>query len=421
MKRPIAGTLIIASVALMPVVLWSLFGWRDITWDVIARWAGLIGLSLLSVNVILSARLKILGKLFHGLDRMYRVHHIIGCLTLLALLLHSNILILLHTNISVRAGYLFLTDTSDLGLIAGRFGLLLLISAMIVVLYFKVKYQWFITAQRVMGAVVFVGGYHALFVNGSDIRRITPLFIYMLALGGTAAAIYLYRSVFHRSLQRPYDYVIESVNVKELVTIVTLKPLSNPLQHYAGQFAFVRFDSKAVPSEQHPFTISSGSSSDHLIFSIKNVGDYTGQVTRLKPGDQARVDGPYGQFSATKIGGEHQTWVAGGIGITPFLSMARSNLNGIKIDLYYSVKQQSEAIFLAELEKIAAKNPLFRVFPIYTDKDGFLTAKAIKQKTGFGHEILLCGPPPMMKSLEKQLNAMGIKKANIHYEEFSLS
>ncbi len=421
MKRPLAGSALVAFLALTPVVLWSLFGWRDISWDVIARWAGLVGVSLLSINVILSARLKILGRLFHGLDRMYRVHHTIGCLTLLSLLLHANILILLNASISVKTGYSFLTDTSDFALIAGRFALLTLTSAMIVVVYFKVKYQWFITAQRVMGFVVFIGGYHALFVDGSDIRHITPLFIYMILLGGTAAVIYMYRSIFHRSLQRTYDYIVESVHVKELVAIVALKPLDKSLQRYAGQFAFVSFNSKGVPDEQHPFTISSGSSDDRLVFSIKNVGDYTSRIPLLKAGDKARVDGPYGQFSSTKIGGTHQTWIAGGIGITPFLSMARSNPQHIKIDMYYCVKQPSEAVFLAELQKIATKNALFNIFPVYTDKDGFLTAETIKQKTGIGQEVLLCGPPPMMKSLETQLITLGVKKANIHYEEFSLS
>lgn len=421
MKRISWGVVLISFLAMMPVVLWCLFGWRALSWDVIARWAGLAGLTLLSVNVILSARLKLLGRLFHGLDKMYCVHHIIGCLTLLSLLLHANLLILINADISLLAGYKFITNTSDLGLIAGRFGLLTLVSAMIVVLYFKVKYQWFILAQRIMGVVVFIGGYHALFVQGSDVRRITPLFIYMSLIGGLAAVVYIYRSIFHHKFHKTFDYIVESIDLKGLVTVIYLSPVKEKLQYYAGQFAFVTFYSGGVPTEQHPFTISSGSSEGNLIFSIKQVGDYTSLLPKLKPGDIAKIDGPYGQFSYMKIGGTHQTWIAGGIGITPFLSMARSLSSHIRIDLYYSVRQPHEAIFLDELKEIAAQNRSFNVIPVYTDKGGLLTAEAIKTRTGLGKEVLLCGPPIMMKSLKKQLVALGVKKSNIHHEEFSLS
>lgn len=404
----------------MPVLLWSVFGWRTVNLDVLGRWAGLIGLSLLAINILLSARLYAFDKLFGGLDRMYRVHHTIGCLTVIALLLHADLLILSYARFSLDAGYTFITSMSP-AIIAGRLGLIIMVSALILVLYFKLSYKRFILAQRVMGAVIFLGGYHALFAPGSDVRRITPLFVYMTVLGGTAAAVYMYRSIFHKPLNDTFSYNVTRVTVNGLVTTVRLKPVKKSISYYAGQFAFVSFKSKDVSSEVHPFSISSGSDSEELEFNIKNVGDYTATLPKLRVGDTAEVEAPYGQFSSTKIGGQSQTWIAGGIGITPFLSMARSLANNTPITLFYSVVKPEEAIFLNELKEIAKKHNHFRVIPFYTDTSGLLTASFITKHSDLGENILLCGPPPMMKALEAQFTEQGVKKNRIHYEEFKLS
>jgi predicted ferric reductase len=420
MKRPSTGSIIVAATAVFPLMVWSLFSWRQPSLDTFGRLAGIFGLSLLSINIILSARLKIFDSLFHGLDRMYRVHHTIGCITLISLLIHSNLLILSYASISPESAFTFLTSIEP-AMIAGRLGLLIMTSAMIVVLYINVKYQWFITAQRVLGSIIFLGGYHALFAPGSDIRTNTPLFIYMGIVGVLAASVFMYRSVFHKNLTRTYSYTIHAVSQHNKITHIKLRPLKQSLRHYAGQYAFVSFKGKNISHESHPYTISSGSDSTVLEFNIKELGDFTSTLSKLQVGDLVDIDGPYGQFSFTKIGGLHHTWIAGGIGITPFLSMARSIPSNLSVDLYYSITKPNEAIFLGELKEISVKHNNFRVHPIYTDKESLLTASRIQKVSGLGDKILLCGPPPMMKSLKNQLIQVGVKQHNIHYEEFNLA
>lgn len=115
-----------------------------------------------------------------------------------------------------------------------------------------------------------------------------------------------------------------------------------------------------------------------------------------------------------------QTWIAGGIGITPFLSMSNSLPdNGYEIDLYYCVNNKSEAIFLNELLKVSKKIKKFNVFPIYSDENKLSVDKLLKSNNS--EIFMLCGPRSMMKELEKQLINNGISRSNIYYEEFSLS
>jgi predicted ferric reductase len=137
------------------------------------------------------------------------------------------------------------------------------------------------------------------------------------------------------------------------------------------------------------------------------------------------VEGAYGRFSYGNFGNSQQIWVAGGIGITPFLSMARAlGPDVARVDLYYSVKNESELVGLAELQAVQAsgQNQVFRLFPFVADKQGFLTAAYIDQYSGGlqGKDVLLCGPPPMMKALKKQLRDLGVPRRRVHSEEFSL-
>ncbi|WZB73187.1 FAD-binding oxidoreductase [Achromobacter xylosoxidans] len=89
--------------------------------------------------------------------------------------------------------------------------------------------------------------------------------------------------------------------------------------HQAGQFAFVRFDRR---EGAHPYTIASAPRPDGAIrFEIKALGDYTSRLPgALRVGQPVEVEGPYGCFQLDADAGAPQVWVAGGIGVTPFLA-----------------------------------------------------------------------------------------------------
>jgi predicted ferric reductase len=301
----------------------------------------------------------------------------------------------------------------------GKVTLVMMIALITISVYIKVKYQWFITIQQTLGAMIFLGGYHALFVTGSDIRANPPLFAYFILLGGIAAGLYVYRSLFHRSIKRKLNFVVHSVWHSEAITIIWLKPLHKALAFYAGQFAFFQFSSAAVDTESHPFSISSGSNNEYIRIAAKASGDYTSEVDKLSVGDGVMVEGPYGHFSFTKIRSKRQVWVAGGIGITPFLSMAHSLPSDYKVTLYYCVRTSSQAIFREELEKVMSENPSLRVVIVCDDQNQRITAKEMISNSA--EDYLLCAPPAMMHSLEEQLRTLGVPKHNIHYEDFALT
>lgn len=420
------GLVFSCSIAVIPILLWLLFSPGGMPLvetsqklDVVAKIAAIGGLALLSFNIILSARLAIFERLFLGLDRAYRAHRIIGGSVIILLMLHGALITAKYSSISLLSGFEYLKPNLDIALMLGKTTLIVMICLVVISMYIKIKYQWFITIQRMLGAMIFLGGYHALFVSGSDIRANLPLFVYFCLLGGTAAGLYVYRSLFHKTIKRKLEYTVDSIWNGEDVTIIWLKPNQKAMAFYAGQFAFFQFSSAAVDAESHPFSISSASDNNYLRIAAKASGDFTAKINKLKAGDLARAEGPYGHFSFTKMQGLKQVWVAGGIGVTPFLAMAHSLPSEYQVTLYYCVRTASQAIFLAELEKIMSVKTGFRVIMICDDQNQKITAE--EMVTNLAEEYLLCAPPKMMHSLEKQLKALGVPNTIIHYEDFALT
>jgi predicted ferric reductase len=137
----------------------------------------------------------------------------------------------------------------------------------------------------------------------------------------------------------------------------------------------------------------------------------------------AVLEGPYGMFDY-KTGGAKQIWIAGGIGLTPFLSFVREMDGNLAhdVDFYYCVRHPEEILFLDELQSAAQKNPRLNLHVRCSSKDGSLTIEHILADIGGdvkGHHVYLCGPLPMTQAFESKFLAMGVPQGHIHYEEFN--
>ncbi len=125
-----------------------------------------------------------------------------------------------------------------------------------------------------------------------------------------------------------------------------------------------------------------------------------------------------------KTGGPKQIWIAGGIGLTPFLSFVRDMDSSLAhdVDLYYTVRHPEEAIFVDELEAADARNPRLKVHIRYSAKEGSLRIEdIIKNVQGDirSCHVYMCGPLPMTMAFEKKFLELGVPKENLHYEEFN--
>lgn len=199
------------------------------------------------------------------------------------------------------------------------------------------------------------------------------------------------------------------------------------MPHKAGQFAFLTFVSPSLPQQTHPFSVSAAEGEDGLRFVIKNLGDFTAKLGKLKVGDKVFVEGPFGTFNFANMPRKKQIWIAGGIGITPFLAMARTlkqgSAAGVEAHLFYSITDMSQAFGAKELQELANGLKGTLSFSLHdSSKQGYLSAELVQKQVGnvSDCEVLLCGPKGMMHALEEQFVAAGVTKNHIQYEEFSL-
>jgi len=397
------------------------------TYASIGQVAGLLGIVGLSIIIIMSARLKFLEPYFGGYDRVYSLHHTIGVLSFLAILVHPMAIALQYAQLSlIDAAMLFIPDT-NLAINFGIFSILILVIVLLITMFVRrFSYKTLKMIHGTFGIALLLGGLHG-FLIPSDISQNLVLRVYVLGFVALALIAYMYRTILGRWLVKKYIYEVQQVNTPAPgVTEVVMSPVGKRLEHKPGQFVFVSFDDPNVSDEPHPFSISSAPHEYTLRLTIKALGDYTGTLGDLSVGARARIEGPFGQFVYSNYSNKRQIWIAGGVGVTPFLDMARDLCHrkpeGYAIDFYYTVRNMSEALFYQELSSISDQYSGFRFIPYFSDEHGFLNAQAVSDISGglFGKDIFLCGPPPMMSSLIRGFATGGVSKRVVHFEFFKL-
>jgi predicted ferric reductase len=424
------GWLVFIALSLLPTIFWyfskpisTRFVSLATTLTSLGQITGLVGMAMFALTLILSSRLRFLENYFGGLNRVYIAHHFFGSIAFILLLFHPLILAAKFAQVSIRSAALFLLPSSEWPINFGIIALLLMMVSLVLTFFVKLPYQIWKFSHKFLGLAFFFAALHSFFIP-SDISQNIILRIYIMTLAGIGIIAFIYRAVLAKFFVKYFEYSVEEVKIlaKNLVEI-TMSPKGKRINFTPGQFVFVSFVDNNISAESHPFSISSAVSEKNLKLTIKSLGDYTSQLRNLRAGALAKIEGPFGKFSYQNVENKNQVWIAGGIGITPFLSMARSLENAeYKIDLYYCVNNEKEPIFLEELLKISQQNPNFRIIPFYSEKQGFINAEFIQKISGDlnGKEIFLCGPPAMMKSLKEQFLKLKVSRKNIHSEEFQL-
>ncbi|WP_299919368.1 ferredoxin reductase family protein [uncultured Roseobacter sp.] len=377
---------------------------------------GGIAFLLMTSSIILSTRLEVFEDWFGGLDRMYQVHRVAGVFAALTALVHFfGVPKELPEGVDPIANAIF--PSGPLGML----GLIFLVIGLFIALNRKIRYSRWRPTHKVMGLVYFLIIGH--FMTAPDIffERFSASGIIMI-IAAAIGLVALFYSVFGMNKRTALPFEIEAVNALERATEVVLKPVGKMLDFKPGQFAFVEVEGKGW-NEPHPFTVSSAPGEDKLRFTMKVLGDWTRRVREeLQPGGKVQVRGPYGRFDATHAG-KKQIWLAGGIGLTPFLSKLRAMEIGDErqIHLVYAAREEQDAIFLEELKDRAAELGNVTIVPLFSDEGNFARVDMMKLKLPdpLGtYDYFMCGPKPMVDGIMKDLRSEGVSRSQIHTEAF---
>lgn len=389
---------------------------------IIAKVGAFGGMAMFAWSLILSGRYLAFDKLFQGLDKMYVAHRFFGTFGLALLIMHPLALVLgALPSQGLPALSLFIAF-DEISIALGLLGLYGFVGLVIWSIMAKVRHETFIKVHRLLGLFFLAGAAHA-FLAGSVLATNSFMYWYMAALTAAGLATFVHYSLFSDILHSHHTYMVSHVQkLPGDVWDVRLKPRQRIINFLPGQFVYLYFETLAG-QEYHPFSIASGKNSRELQFYIKELGDFTKLLDRLREGDKVRVKGPYGGFTFDRLGQDKQLWIAAGIGVTPFLSKARSlqySKHWPEIEMIYAVSSKKEAIAHRELEDIQHKHRAFNVTLLHETKFGRQSLYNLQEHFGNLSQfaIYICGPPPMLAAYAKQAEELGIEN-QLRYEEFS--
>lgn len=384
----------------------------------ISSTVGVIGFSFFSLSLFLSSRLKVLENLFGGLDQIYRIHHRLGLLGFYFILAHPFIeafkwfpqgrffwfVFPLHHRTAVNLGSI-------------AFWLMVVI---IVFTFIKLlPYDKWKIVHKLMAVVFILASLHFLLSNRRFGHAIAPLILLLVPVALGLFGI-VYKQIYLAFLSKRPTYVVTKVSkMTDNVVMITFKPEGKSIQFIPGQYAFFSFGGK-LPREQHPFTACDLYDSTFSILA-KARGDFTRKLyDTIDLGMRAHLEGPYGRFDYRR-GGKDQIWIAGGVGIVPFLAWSDSLADWPgKCVLFYCVHRNEDTVFAQTFRQIKAVQANFDFHLYCTEKKQRLTVQHIQQSEGNleDKEIFMCGPRRLTHPFVKALTQAGVKRYNIHFEDF---
>lgn len=424
MKRPL---LFLAG---LPLLLWAVFSLPDVTASARTFWdwrraliflSGTLALWWMSAGMVLAARPPRLEQYFGGLDRLYRLHKHIGIGAGLIVFTHW-MLEWLPKNLA-KAGFIerpvrgprpprgpgdmWIDLAKDVGEWAGY----ILLALVVVALVRRIPYRYFRWVHKLFPLVFIAGAYHGLMLMPASFwqQPLGWLSAFVATLGVVPAMQALRGRI---GAQRRCGAIVEAVTVHAGgVMEVLIRPLGRWPGHRAGQCVLADFGD--VAEGAHPFTLASAwnPADGCLSLAIKPLGDYTlALASRLKAGDALRLEGPYGGFTFDDAQGGAQVWVAGGIGITPFLArlqdLVASGGSKVKVDFFYSSADGGRPGFPANLPALCAAAGV-KLHRRHTDRDGPLPVQKVEACLRPGSSLWFCGPAAWGDQLQQTLTRSG--------------
>lgn len=397
---------------------------------------GVVALSYMVLTLVLALRWPLPCRLAGGLDKAYTIHKYAGILTLFFSVIHWLLEKVPHWLVGLG---LFLPpgDLGDPGayteleIILFTSGLLLVEAAFygivilcIIALTSCIPYHIFRLSHKIIPAIFLVIAWHATTaqLKGHWLESPAGYLLILLLLPGVAASLV---ALFQQTgKSRRHTAVIHSASQhSNNITDLRLHIKDGSLFHQPGQFFFLRFEHDREP---HPFTAAScASDPKEMRFAIKKLGDFTDQLEKhIAPGQKVTIEGPYGEFTF-QDNCDRQTWVAGGIGVTPFLArleyLSRNCGTEKPIDFWYCTRGPLDRQFPPGLQELCDKSGV-TLHHLNSEQGEHLDVEMIsKSADGLDKtSIWFCGPTSFAECLRTGLSLRGFDLKRFHHESFKM-
>lgn len=409
-------------------------------WHLANRLTALIGTSVLLIHILLVSRAPWLEKTL-GLDKLTHVHKKLGKPLFYVLVLHTLLATIdfaLVDGVDLIAAFVFLNLHYSEVLLA-TIGLALMTAVVfssIQVARRRLSYEtWYLI--HISSYLAILAAIPHQLELGTDFLGQPLIKSYFTLLYVLVAA----NLIWFRTLQ-PIALSI-GANLK----VVEVKPEANrttsiviggrKLERFgaeAGQFFLLRVLTASQWWRPHPFSVSN-SPANVIRFTVGNRGDDTGALQEIEVGTRVVLEGPYGVFTETKRTKQHITLLAAGIGVAPIRALAESlAAEAGDVTVIYRATDASDAALLDEVKRISLERGHilhvlegprpqgngFLPMPSETDQGKPEHARLLALAPMLlDSDIYICGPSMWSAAAKHALEKLGIKKTQIHLEEFA--
>lgn len=392
--------------------------------------SGYLAINFMSITLLLAARPRWLEMPLGGLDKMYQLHKWTGILAVTAALAHWLIEMADDALEAIFGKDRSLHEADFSGLLdslqdgaedLGEPGLYLLLFLVAITLTRWVPYVYWRYLHRVMPLIYLALVSHALLLAPLKWwQQPTGWLMALLMVGGVIASVQSLTGKIGK--RRSYKGLVQAVKQTSAnITEVVCNMGKRWPGHRAGQFALVTFDRF---EGAHPFSLSSADNgSGQLSFQIKALGDYTRALPQqLHNGQAVTLEGPYGRFNPEKgRKNAQQIWVAGGIGVTPFLAALENRLINSEqgfpaLTLHYCTAGAAEDPMLTRLKHLTEQLTDITLH-IHDSQQGQRLSANQLQIHGLKVDIWFCGPQGLATALRSGLKQQRIS-LRFHQECF---
>lgn len=381
---------------------------------------GAVSIVLMAWSFVLAIRVKAMERFFGGLDSMYRVHRWAGTLAVAAMFLHTQNEPEIENGVP-GASRSIAEAAEDLAG-TGELMLYLLVLASVVR---WLPYRWWRWSHKLLGIPFVFACWHFFtaekpYANGSG----WGWFFGSIMVAGIAA--FVARVLFRDPLLRGSKHRVVSADVHGDTIELVLEANGSPMQYEAGQFAVLKLQERGM-TEPHIFTIASGPSEGVLRFFIKDLGDWTAELVERGEdlvGSTVIVEGPYGRFQPLPHEPAPTVWVAGGVGVTPFLA-ATAELEprpeGQRPVLYYAVRNEEHAMAIDTLRAADARG-VIDLEVCASSMGRRFDERLLLERFGpdglRGAHLAVCGPAGLVTEVRRIGDAVGA--AEVEHEDFDI-
>ena len=381
--------------------------------------AGYAGLMLLLWNFILGTR-SVVGLFSRDYAEIIKMHSLIGKYGTLLIFAHPLLVIASYGQSLLFTIWPEFSSQFESAITYGRVSLWIILVIWISSALLKQKMSFRPWKYLHLGAYI-SAPFALLHVpdSGSSYASLLSARIYFWAIVVGFAIFGLLRLRGALNLNKSKYVIVGQEQVCPNVFTLTIRPTdADFVQPKNGQYIYIK---TGWFSEDHPFSVMSFDPTTNIIqIGYKVFGDFTKKLSKIPAGRQLFISGPFGNFT-NGISNLPCVFIAGGIGVTPFISRILNENNSREQWLFYSNKEKSTAAYLGPIKQALAG----RLIQIYKNDDGdeagYITAmmiqKYIHQPEKYNYYI--CGSEKLTKSVTNELQKCGVAKNNVKSESFN--